>query len=87
MARNKKFSLKIIKPQYHTSIAFCGFFISFFALILFQYSKSIDNQLLSNLSFFVILTGLLLASMITDSAGKFIVDAAKHDVPKLSGLD
>ena len=79
----KKFSLKIIKPQYHTSAAFCGFFISFFALVLFQYSKSIDNQLLSNLSFLGILSGLLLASMITDSAGKFIVDAAKHDAAKV----
>ncbi|RAH14395.1 MAG: hypothetical protein CMB56_005765 [Methanobacteriota archaeon] len=79
----KKFNLKIIKPQYHTSAAFCGFFISFFALILFQYSKSIDNQLLSNISFLGILSGLLLASMITDSAGKFIVDAAKHDAAKV----
>ena len=82
-AAKKKFNFKIIKPQYHTSAAFCGFFISFFALVLFQYSKTIDNQLLSNLSFLGILSGLLLASMITDSAGKFIVDAAKHDAAKV----
>jgi len=81
--KKKKFSFKLIKPKYHTSVAFCGFFISLFALVLFQYSISIDNQLLSTMSFFGILTGLLLASMITDSAGKFIVDAARHDAAKV----
>ena len=84
MRGNKsKFSLKIIKPKFHTSIAFLGFFISIFSFILLQYSYSIENNLLSNVSFFGILCGLLLASMITDSAGKFIVESAKHDAAKV----
>ncbi len=83
MARNKKFSFKLIHPRLHTSVAFCGFFISLFALALLQYSYRIDNEILTTMSFFGILFGLLLASMLTDSAGKFIVDAAHHDAAKV----
>mgnify|MGYP001167909756 FL=1 len=84
MKGNKnKFSFKLIKPKFHTSIAFSGFFISLFSFILLQYSYTIENDLLSNISFFGILSGLLLASMITDSAGKFIVESAKHDAAKV----
>jgi len=81
--QKRKFSFKLIKPKFHTSVAFCGFFISLFSFVLFLYSGKIENQLLSNMSFFGILSGLLLASMITDSAGKFIVDAARHDAAKV----
>ena len=83
MTKSKKFSFKIISPRVHTSIAFCGFFISLFALALLQYSYRIDNEMLTSISFFGILFGLLLASMLTDSAGKFIVDAAHHDAAKV----
>ena len=81
--QKRKFSFKLIKPKFHTSVAFCGFFISIFSFALFLYAGKIENQLLSNMSFFGILSGLLLASMITDSAGKFIVDAARHDAAKV----
>jgi len=83
MSANKKSLFKMINPQFHTSAAFCGFFISIFSLILLQYSYRIDNELLSTMSFFGILFGLLLASMLTDSAGKFIVSAARHDAAKV----
>ena len=81
--RKSSSGFKLIKPRVHTSIAFCGFFISIFSFVLLQYSYKIDNSLLETMSFFGILCGLLLASMITDSAGKFLVDAAHHDAAKV----
>ena len=83
MSANKQSLLKMIKPQSHTTAAFSGFIISIFSIILIQYSYRIDNELLSTMSFFGILFGLLLASMLTDSAGKFIVSAARHDAAKV----
>ena len=83
MTKNKKIFSNLIHPRVHTSVAFCGFFISLFALALLQYSYRIDNEILTSMSFFGILFGLLLASMLTDSAGKFIVDAANHDAAKV----
>ena len=82
-AVRKRSIFNVIKPQMHTAAAFCGIFIVIFSSSLYLYARSIGEQRIEIGALYGILFGLLLSSMITDSAGKFLVDAAHHPAAKV----